>query len=113
MKKFLLIALLCVSGNVSAVSAYLDGNKLIEDCINPAIEDQATCSGYISGVSDATDIWEGERNFSAGICQPKGVSVGQIKRVVVKYLEAKPERLHSAASSLVINALKAAFPCTE
>ena len=41
----------------------------------------------------------------------KEVITGQIKKIVVKYLNDNPENLHNTASSLVQVALFEAFPC--
>ncbi len=44
-------------------------------------------------------------------CTPDGVKMGQTVRVVVKYLENHPERLHEHVPLLINEALKEAFPC--
>ena len=46
-------------------------------------------------------------------CTPKGASLGQLARVVKKYLQDHPEFLHLDAGGLVYNALNEAFPCPE
>lgn len=42
---------------------------------------------------------------------PAGVDIGQMARVLVKWLRDHPERLHERPSVLTIDALKDAFPC--
>jgi uncharacterized protein YoaH (UPF0181 family) len=45
-------------------------------------------------------------------CFPtEGMTSGQAVRIVTKYLNARPERLHHDAHVLVIEALQEAFPC--
>jgi hypothetical protein len=46
------------------------------------------------------------------ICDPKGVSTHQAMRVVVKYLESNPERLHEPFPHLAHEALQTASPCS-
>ena len=50
--------------------------------------------------------WEG---FMPYYCIPEGVTLGQIKAIVVKRLKEKPENLHREADGSVINALNVAF----
>ncbi len=46
------------------------------------------------------------------VCIPtERVSLGQLGRVVVKYLKDHPEEEHDAAVVLVVVALREAFPC--
>jgi hypothetical protein len=47
------------------------------------------------------------------ICLPKEKpqTVGQLARIVVKYLEDNPKQLHEPAASLATVALSKAFPC--
>lgn len=76
------------------------------------------CAGLVNGVM-ATMVIDGNspsdeaRKF--GICHPtdKGqfLSIDQSIRVVLKYLEEHPEKLHEPDAVLVITALKTAFPC--
>ena len=44
-------------------------------------------------------------------CVPEAVAVEQATRVVIRYLEEHPERLHESDVSLLIRALQDAFPC--
>ena len=46
-----------------------------------------------------------------GFCVPDGVTNRQGVAVVVKYIEARPERMHERFSVLAIEALTAAWPC--
>jgi len=47
----------------------------------------------------------------ANTCIPDEASIGQLARVVVKWLREHPEKLHELKSFLVMEALKNAFPC--
>lgn len=75
--------------NMNLVSAFLAGQY----------------GGYIDGVTDS----------SAGIiwCNPSNVTYGQTYKIVSKYLNNNPEKLHLSAESLINNALKEALPCKK
>lgn len=112
MKKFLLIALLCVSGKVGA--AFKDGNDLLSHCTeSPQHAYYMYCLGYIASASDTHNTWAEQGVAPRRICTSIDVTQGQLRLIVVKYLEADPAELHLTASSLVLNALIEAFPCTE
>jgi len=111
-KKFLLIALLCVSGNAGA--GFTTGNQLLSDCTeSPRGTKYMYCLGYIASADDTHGAWVGWGDLPRKFCVPLDVTQKQLRLVVVKDLEARPAELHKSASSLVLNALKLAFPCTE
>jgi len=87
------------------------GSSILETCESEVWYNKGYCSGYIIGVSDTADtlaLWDGSPVL---ICIPDGVTAGQLWKVVVKYLNENPEKLHFAADSLVLAALEGAFPC--
>ena len=59
--------------------------------------------GYVTAINHETIIF--------GVCTfPEGVSFSQVFRVVGKYLEDHPEKLHLTPYELVLHALMTAFP---
>jgi Rap1a immunity proteins len=68
-----------------------------------SVYQQGRCGGYVAGLV----YGEGGQEF----CSPKGVSIGQAVAVVIKYIEAGPERMHEQFGDLAIEALMAAWPC--
>lgn len=61
--------------------------------------------GYVSGVVDTgNDVL---------FCTTQGVNRGQYTAVVAKYIKNNPEKWNIGASSLVIDAMKQAFPCKK
>jgi len=54
-------------------------------------------------------LWA-DTNF-VNTCIPDEASIGQLARVLVKWLREHPERLHELKSFLVIEALRDNFPC--
>lgn len=89
-----------------------------------------TANRYLDGCRAAIDAAPGETRFAyaAGVCMgtvrtllfeasdvcaPSAVNVVQALRVVLKFLEERPERLHEPLSALSKEALKKAFPCKD
>jgi hypothetical protein len=110
----------------------LDGNELLHTCADGLRGiDQASrsinaqqvmsagwCTGYILGVQDGyvrrlIDTHTGVAELVAfGICHPpEGVAHEQSLRIVVKHLREHPQHLHLSGELLVIEAMRAAFPC--
>jgi hypothetical protein len=61
------------------------------------------CAGFIQGIVFGME----GRDF----CLPKGIINRQSVAVVVKYIEARPERTHENFGLLAVEALSAAWPC--
>ena len=85
-------------------SFFYDGNKLYELCKENGIPE--FCRGYIMGVTDVVLNQNADH-----VCAPEHATVGQITDVVTKYLTDHPELRHKSGWSIVITALKQAFPC--
>ena len=68
-----------------------------------SVYQQGRCGGYVASLV----YGGGEQEF----CSPKGVSIGQAVAVVIKYIEARPERMHEPFGGLALEALTAAWPC--
>jgi hypothetical protein len=68
-----------------------------------SVYQQGRCGGYVASLVDGG----GEQDF----CSPKGVSIGEAVAVVIKYIEARPERMHEPFGNLALEALKEAWPC--
>ena len=108
----------CLSGQAQA---QVSGPQLLEACQTAirgidGADQNATqlvlggqCIGYMIAASDFTKLLHA-LGFEAAVCFPDGVSPAQMARVVVKFIEEHPERLHEGPPSLVAAAFKAAFP---
>jgi len=77
----------------------------------------AHCVGYVQGVIDDHFSCQINESSAAALdptkhfCLPDGVTPDQTVRVIVKWLEDHPARLHEKAIGLVLNALRDNFPC--
>ncbi len=95
----------------NAAKGYTDGNDLRDEC-GAAIAGQfgyqaGHCLGLIEGYLQVSPI----PNLPTH-CVPAGVTYEQTAKVVVKYLDQHPEKLHLAAVLLISQATHDAFPCS-
>ena len=67
------------------------------------VQDSGICIGLVEGLSYQRQ----------GICYAPGVTVSQSIRVVVKYIDDRPERLQEDFKILALEALRAAWPCKK
>ena len=61
------------------------------------------CVGIITGLSYMGQPY--------GICLPVGATSQQAARVVVQYIDGRPERMNENFMLLTVEALQAAWPC--
>lgn len=131
MKHILVAVLVCVTCLSCRGQESIDGNYLLAKCPSAVKSfdhekldvaegvNAAYCIGYVSGVLDMDALWLGfdkkaaNKNLSMHICSPggEGVAIGQAVRVVVKWLKDNPEKLHWRGETVVVLALRQAFPC--
>jgi hypothetical protein len=73
--------------------------------------DAAQCVGFVQGVTDgyatAISLYTGIAIY----CEPPGVTLQQRVLITEKYLNSHPEVINQEASSLVLVAMREAFPC--
>ncbi|MGD1062894.1 MAG: Rap1a/Tai family immunity protein [Terracidiphilus sp.] len=131
MRRWLLVVfvlmLLCAP-SVARAEAEHDGNELSEECNtalrtpdkskNDAPPDAihtGMCLGLVRGAMDMMTLWERvDSNHSQSRfhgCIPTEVSLLEAIKVVMKYLNDHPERLHERDSFLIVSALTEAYPC--
>jgi hypothetical protein len=113
MKTLLLTILLLSFGQAQA--SFQSGSMLLENCethINKTSPTRShACFGYIEGIADVHTTFSSWKEIDKRWCTPDKINSKQLVRIVVKYLQERPEALHHAAGSLVANALNDAFPC--
>ena len=106
-----LVAILSISRHAHAF--YQDDvGILLRICESASIDDKGVCTGFLQGVHDTNEALQQLGYLSEDIyCIPQHVREGQLIRVFVNYANRNPEKLHIAASSLVIYAYIDEFPC--
>jgi len=101
-KTNLVVAAVLAISMVGTVRASLTtGNDLMKHCI--AAPD-SFCAGYIGGVIDTSH---------AMFCFPPEATKRKIINITIMYLHDHPEKLGLFAPSLVIKAMRTAFPCKD
>jgi hypothetical protein len=93
------------------VASNYSGNDLLRDCSDRNnVPSFSFCLGYINGLRDGVVF----ASLGPGAKPPFEISdrveLGQLKDVVVKYLNEHPEERHLHAAVLVESALAKAFP---
>jgi hypothetical protein len=122
----LLVGLLLAAGAAAQQPPSMTGVELLERCRTyqrfgetDAIRNAKTgyetgyCAGVVLGALDTYAVYQGSGFLSAPpFCLPTGgIQVDQGVRILVRYLEMHPERLHLQLGDLLINAMQQAFPC--
>jgi Rap1a immunity proteins len=119
MKGFLLLIFLFVTSSFAVeqqTRSSSDGNDLLPRCqamINAADDPNWKSTHEAFSVGFCTGLVEGIIYASSTVCTPKGVTVLQSARVVVKFLEDNPDKLNLDERALADTALTKAFPCSR
>ena len=115
---FGLIASIAKSENRVLTNPFdMTGNKFLADyCRDPNEFGSGLCIGYVMGLSDGIAVQQDlllnkPRILWQNICRPEGVTSGQLRDVVVKYVEDHPEKRHEPVWLLAIVAMRSAWPC--
>lgn len=111
----MLIVLRCIAAftlacaGLPAIAGWVDGSSLVAAMEGRDRDDSGYRSGYfdgyVKGVADATvdRLW----------CPDPQVKGGQLPEIVANHLRANPSTWHLPGDVLVVNALRAAYPCGE
>ena len=119
-------ALVLMSSGAWAGHAFETGESLLNECRQ---SDGAHCIAYIFGVVDTMavnvhdpsvkidpkrrDIPIARYSHSYWACPPERVTGGQLRDIVVRFLQDNPGEWRRTAARLVARALSEAFPCPE
>ncbi|WP_146216974.1 Rap1a/Tai family immunity protein [Falsiroseomonas bella] len=80
----------------------------------------AGCHDFIARSGDLSTAYqrglcvgkvEGVAVFATGVCYPPEATLGQMIRVVARYIDDRPARLHENFLVLAQDAMRAAWPC--
>jgi len=126
MKKMFFLLVVVVFFVTSPVMAaqmqtFKSGSKLLNECTPLLTQNKNTtellfetsCLNYIKGVFDLHQTLVARGKIVPHICKPPEADLGQIGRIIMKYLKANPGKINITASSLILPALSEAFPCPE
>src|SRR6187200_2722005 len=110
-----LLAMLFLVGSIQALQAQTDyqwsGNAFLPYCQDAVEQRQNSVAGICLGYVAAASLYGAHMREPLRNCVPAELPTGQKIGVVIKYLEDHPTRLHEPFSVLVLEALRAAWPC--
>jgi hypothetical protein len=113
-----MVAIVVIMTNCGAAAAEdrSSAGYLVEGCRAAATDNQDERGDYrlkIYKTGICTGTIQSLHYVSQGIssCAPSGVTLGQMLKVVVAYIDQRPARLHENLIVLVLEALRAAWPC--
>ncbi len=100
MKKIVIAAMLMAG---AAQAQFLDGNKLLSNLKESDAFSRGMGMGYVLGVYD----------FGAGTlyCAPSNATAGQMKDMIMNYLENIPAERHISADITIMKVFKTVWPC--
>jgi hypothetical protein len=119
-----LVAVTAALAGAPAAKA-LNGHQLLELCPdalraleqpNANVNDfnAGYCIGLIMGILDVNVAYQHFPNQTQVLfCDPRDGTTGMPKfvRIILRYLQTHPERLHLYSTALAIEAMQEAFPC--
>lgn len=82
---------------------------VVEGCRDFIARSGSLSSAYIRGL--CAGKVEAVAVFASGICFPSEATVGQMIRVVTRYIDQHPARLHENFMLLARDAMREAWPC--
>jgi len=106
MKRLIALALTMSVASISnqASAQWVNGNQLYAWCSSEVLWEKASCSSYVAGSLDQSDL-------SANALQtPQGATRGQMAAVVLKYLNNHPENRDWPGGLIVFAAVREAWP---
>jgi hypothetical protein len=109
MKCFALALSLTVSATAghAASHQFYDGHKLLSICLEHDAAQQARCTGYAEGISDAYEAERERRGLTQ--CVPGDVKSVQVRDAIVHFLQAHPEERDYNASDEGMLAIQSAW----
>jgi hypothetical protein len=116
MLRRLTVTILFLGAISSVANAQLPtrAEDLLASCsAKAASSEEHACQWYLKGFVDGLGAEPGSAKIIT-ICFPEeGFSIGQVRRVVLTWLDDHPEKLHLYAAEAVRTALEKAFPCKK
>lgn len=105
-------------GIATPVAAQERAEELLWNCSGKAagnaVEKEARrlhCIGYLQGANDMLRLLNDFLKANL-VCAPdEGLSNDQVVRIVMKWIEDNPEKMHIPGRTAVLMALMKAFPC--
>jgi hypothetical protein len=100
----------------------LTGQEWISQCDSNYDEiSESGCISYLDGLGDMLSIIHkryymeehGKYRLLPKLCFPPQMTLGQVQKIMVKYLNEHPEKLHSEFADLYLVQMSITFNCSE
>jgi hypothetical protein len=99
------------SGTVGAEKNPYTANDLLQDCKARLLEGVAVPRPFYSGL--CMGLIAGVHYIDAKSCAPDNATNNQLMRVVLAYIEVRPQRMNEEFMKLAVEALRSAWPCSN
>ena len=106
----IVVLLLCEAAVAQDPDKLFSANQIMSGCRAIISKNDAGTSffqAHCLGIVEAISV------VAPDLCIPPGVTTGQDIRVIVKYIDDRPARLHERFIPLALEALRAAWPCKK
>ena len=101
--------------NFFSLHSYHTAGDVLSWCESADTFTTERCNQYIAASSDMLGaVTLGQKiptKGDASYCNPGGVKLSQLRKVIAKGLNERPERLHGPAAIEILEVLAEAFPC--
>ncbi len=114
MKKIILTVVATLAFPMLAQAIETTGNDLLRWCKDPNQYGRGQCLAFMTGAKEGWDtamFLVKPPGLPFAGCPDSKVTNGQIRDVVVGFLERTPARRHEPAITLFVHAMREAFPC--
>src|SRR5262245_13600595 len=98
-------------GTLQAAERTYTANDLLQDCKNSLLERVALTRPFYSGL--CMGLVSGVHYIDAKSCAPEDTTPSQLIRVVLAYIEVRPQRMNDEFMPLVVEALRSTWPCSS
>jgi hypothetical protein len=103
-----ILAALALASMPPKALIFLTGSELYDHCQRAS---SLVCVSYVMGIADTIASQANLGAIPRQFCMDENVTGRQVTDVVVRYLTDHPDSRHNSAASIVVPALREAFPC--
>jgi hypothetical protein len=111
MRYLLALFIALASGHSASAQIYRSGSDLLEGCRDLVANRETAPGVYCLATVIATRNLAQYLMESMRSCPPTETTNGQVVRLVTKYMEDHPERLHEPHQAVILLALRETYPC--
>ena len=101
---FILALFLSFNAWPDSSKVFITGHDLLDYCQ----QSSNFCFGFVTAVVDDTSLTYGEKT---GYCLPAAINAEALQEAVIRYMETHEQVLQFPGASVVVLALKYAYPC--